>query len=137
MWYFCKDGQISKELLVFFPINFFSWGLRACQLYEPSFLYVVINQVPTSAWPSWQIKGDAMNLTLMYNNQLLTFYPVTLVKIELQKCRNSWNFTFWYILCKVFENSTWGALQPQMLVLNSLHHPLYISDKFIESSFKF
>ena len=32
----------------------------------------------------WQVKGDSMNLTLMLY-LFLTFLPVTLVKIELQK----------------------------------------------------
>ena len=35
------------------------------------------------------------------------------------------NFTFWYILCKIFKNSTWGALGLQMLLSNSSHHPLF------------
>ena len=33
-------------------------------------------------------------------------------------------FTFWHIFCKIFENSTWGALGSQMLLSNSSHHPL-------------
>ena len=32
--------------------------------------------------------------------------------------------TFWHILCKIFENSTWEALGPWSLVSNSSHYPL-------------